>query len=259
MTNNTEILRTEGLKRSYLVNETKIDVLKGINLTINNQEFIAIMGKSGSGKTTLLKLLGLLDRPTEGKVFFKGEDSNSLRGDRLAMIRRREIGFIYQDYYLMDSLSVRENIMLPKILDHSPVEESITEAEKLADIMGVRALLDKKIFELSGGEKQRAAICRALMNHSDLILADEPTGNLDSATGALVMETFHKLQKRGKTIVLITHDPGIAAEADRAVTIRDGRIHDGAYIPHAPRTLRSAVDSLPMISASANPPKGAMA
>lgn len=136
MTNNTEILRTEGLKRSYLVNETKIDVLKGINLTINNQEFIAIMGKSGSGKTTLLKLLGLLDRPTEGKVFFKGEDSNSLRGDRLAMIRRREIGFIYQDYYLMDSLSVIENIMLPKILDHSPVEESITEAEKLADIMG---------------------------------------------------------------------------------------------------------------------------
>ena len=111
MTNNTEILRTEGLKRSYLVNETKIDVLKGINLTINNQEFIAIMGKSGSGKTTLLKLLGLLDRPTEGKVFFKGEDSNSLRGDRLAMIRRREIGFIYQDYYLMDSLSVIENIL----------------------------------------------------------------------------------------------------------------------------------------------------
>ena len=187
MTNNTEILRTEGLKRSYLVNETKIDVLKGINLTINNQEFIAIMGKSGSGKTTLLKLLGLLDRPTEGKVFFKGEDSNSLRGDRLAMIRRREIGFIYQDYYLMDSLSVRENIMLPKILDHSPVEESITEAEKLADIMGVRALLDKKIFELSGGEKQRIAICRALMNHSDLILADEPTGNLESASSETVM------------------------------------------------------------------------
>lgn len=195
MTNNTEILRTEGLKRSYLVNETKIDVLKGINLTINNQEFIAIMGKSGSGKTTLLKLLGMLDRPTEGKVFFKGEDSNSLRGDRLAMIRRREIGFIYQDYYLMDSLSVRENIMLPKILDHSPVEESITEAEKLADIMGVRALLDKKIFELSGGEKQRAAICRALMNHSDLILADEPTGNLDSASSETVMEYLQMINK----------------------------------------------------------------
>ena len=201
MTNNTEILRTEGLKRSYLVNETKIDVLKGINLTINNQEFIAIMGKSGSGKTTLLKLLGMLDRPTEGKVFFKGEDSNSLRGDRLAMIRRREIGFIYQDYYLMDSLSVRENIMLPKILDHSPVEESITEAEKLADIMGVRALLDKKIFELSGGEKQRAAICRALMNHSQMINKDLK-----------------------KTVVLVTHDAYVASFCDRVIFVKDGNI-----------------------------------
>ena len=132
MTNNTEILRTEGLKRSYLVNETKIDVLKGINLTINNQEFIAIMGKSGSGKTTLLKLLGMLDRPTEGKVFFKGEDSNSLRGDRLAMIRRREIGFIYQDYYLMDSLSIKENIMLPLILDEADVQESKKKCEEMA-------------------------------------------------------------------------------------------------------------------------------
>ncbi|MFR3925478.1 MAG: ATP-binding cassette domain-containing protein [Collinsella sp.] len=118
---------------------------------------------------------------------------------------------------------------------------------------------DHRISELSGGQMQRVAIARALVNDPPIILADEPTGNLDSATGALVMETFHKLQKRGKTIVLITHDPGIAAEADRAVTIRDGRIHDGAYIPHAPRTLRSAVDSLPMISASANPPKGVVA
>ena len=116
-----------------------------------------------------------------------------------------------------------------------------------------------KSNQMSGGQMQRVAIARALVNDPPIILADEPTGNLDSATGALVMETFHKLQKRGKTIVLITHDPGIAAEADRAVTIRDGRIHDGAYIPHAPRTLRSAVDSLPMISASANPPKGVVA
>lgn len=225
MTDNIEILRTEGLKRSYLVNETKIDVLKGINLTINNQEFIAIMGKSGSGKTTLLKLLGLLDRPTEGKVFFKGEDSNSLRGDRLAMIRRREIGFIYQDYYLMDSLSVRENIMLPKILDHSPVEESITEAEKLADIMGVRALLDKKIFELSGGEKQRTAICRALMNHSDLILADEPTGNLDSASSETVMEYLQMINKDlKKTVVLVTHDAYVASFCDRVIFVKDGNI-----------------------------------
>ena len=198
MINEKEILRAEGLKRTYLVNETKIEVLKGINLTINSQEFIAIMGKSGSGKTTLLKLLGMLDRPTEGKVFFKGEDSNFIIGDRLAKIRRCELGFIYQDYYLMDSLSVRENIMLPKILDHSSVEESMEESEKLADIMGVRTLMDKRTFELSGGEKQRVAICRALINHSDLILADEPTGNLDSASSETVMEYLQMINKDKK-------------------------------------------------------------
>ena len=207
MINEKEILRAEGLKRTYLVNETKIEVLKGINLTINSQEFIAIMGKSGSGKTTLLKLLGMLDRPTEGKVFFKGEDSNFIRGDRLAKIRRCELGFIYQDYYLMDSLSVRENIMLPKILDHSSVEESMEESEKLADIMGVRTLMDKRTFELSGGEKQRVAICLALINHSDLILADEPTGNLDSASSETVMEYLQMINKdMKKTVVLVTHD-----------------------------------------------------
>lgn len=225
MINEKEILRAEGLKRTYLVNETKIEVLKGINLMINSQEFIAIMGKSGSGKTTLLKLLGMLDRPTEGKVFFKGEDSNFIRGDRLAKIRRCELGFIYQDYYLMDSLSVRENIMLPKILDHSSVEESMEESEKLADIMGVRTLMDKRTFELSGGEKQRVAICRALINHSDLILADEPTGNLDSASSETVMEYLQMINKdMKKTVVLVTHDAYVASFCNRVIFVKDGMI-----------------------------------
>lgn len=225
MINEKEILRAEGLKRTYLVNETKIEVLKGINLTINSQEFIAIMGKSGSGKTTLLKLLGMLDRPTEGKVFFKGEDSNFIRGDRLAKIRRCELGFIYQDYYLMDSLSVRENIMLPKILDHSSVEESMEESEKLTDIMGVRTLMDKRTFELSGGEKQRVAICRALINHSDLILADEPTGNLDSASSETVMEYLQMINKdMKKTVVLVTHDAYVASFCNRVIFVKDGNI-----------------------------------
>ena len=225
MINEKEILQVEGLKRTYLVNETKIEVLKGINLTINSQEFIAIMGKSGSGKTTLLKLLGMLDRPTEGKVFFKGEDSNFIRGDRLAKIRRCELGFIYQDYYLMDSLSVRENIMLPKILDHSSVEESMEESEKLADIMGVRTLMDKRTFELSGGEKQRVAICRALINHSDLILADEPTGNLDSASSETVMEYLQMINKdMKKTVVLVTHDAYVASFCNRVIFVKDGMI-----------------------------------
>ena len=225
MINEKEILQVEGLKRTYLVNETKIEVLKGINLTINSQEFIAIMGKSGSGKTTLLKLLGMLDRPTEGKVFFKGEDSNFIRGDRLAKIRRCELGFIYQDYYLMDSLSVRENIMLPKILDLSSVEESMEESEKLADIMGVRTLMDKRTFELSGGEKQRVAICRALINHSDLILADEPTGNLDSASSETVMEYLQMINKdMKKTVVLVTHDAYVASFCNRVIFVKDGMI-----------------------------------
>lgn len=225
MINEKEILRAEGLKRTYLVNETKIEVLKGINLTINSQGFIAIMGKSGSGKTTLLKLLGMLDRPTEGKVFFKGEDSNFIRGDRLAKIRRCELGFIYQDYYLMDSLSVRENIMLPKILDHSSVEESMEESKKLTDIMGVRTLMDKRTFELSGGEKQRVAICRALINHSDLILADEPTGNLDSASSETVMEYLQMINKdMKKTVVLVTHDAYVASFCNRVIFVKDGMI-----------------------------------
>ena len=227
MTNNTEILRTEGLKRSYLVNETKIDVLKGINLTINNQEFIAIMGKSGSGKTTLLKLLGLLDRPTEGKVFFKGEDSNSLRGDRLAMIRRREIGFIYQDYYLMDSLSIKENIMLPLILDEADIQESKKKCEEMAEKFAITDLLDKKPYELSGGEKQRTAICRALIYNPDLILADEPTGNLDSASSEVVIHTLEEINKKmGKTILLVTHDPIIASSCDRIIFLKDGKVKE---------------------------------
>ena len=227
MINEKEILRAEGLKRTYLVNETKIEVLKGINLTINSQEFIAIMGKSGSGKTTLLKLLGMLDRPTEGKVFFKGEDSNFIRGDRLAKIRRCELGFIYQDYYLMDSLSVRENIMLPKILDHSSVEESMEESEKLADIMGVRTLMDKRTFELSGGEKQRTAICRAMIENPELILADEPTGNLDSNTSLQVIKTLvHINETLNKTVVMVTHDPKMASYGKKTFFLKDGVILD---------------------------------
>lgn len=174
-------------------------------------------------------------------------------------MRALSIGFVFQSFNLLPRLTVIENVMLP--LSYTNVPRSQREMRAVHALQAVTLPVDHwdhRISELSGGQMQRVAIARALVNDPPIILADEPTGNLDSATGALVMETFHKLQERGKTIVLITHDPGIAAEADRAVTIRDGRIHDGAYIPHTPRTLRSAVDSLPMISA-ANPPKGVMA
>ena len=224
------ILEVKNLVRSYNTatfrnSKNNVNVLKGISFQVAEGEFVGIMGKSGCGKTTLLKTLGMIDKPTDGTIKFMGEDTSELYGDKLADIRNSKIGFIFQDFYLMDSLSVEENIMLPKILDHSPVEESITEAEKLADIMGVRALLDKKIFELSGGEKQRAAICRALMNHSDLILADEPTGNLDSASSETVMEYLQMINKDlKKAVVLVTHDAYVASFCDRVIFVKDGNI-----------------------------------
>ena len=225
MNETTEILRAEDLCRSFQVQETKIDVLRGISLTVYEQEFVAIMGKSGSGKTTLLKLLSILDRPSSGKVFFKGKNARGIRGDRLAEVRRREIGFIYQDYYLMDSLSVLENIMLPAILDHRGAEECESEARRLAELMGISSLLEKHTYELSGGEKQRAAICRALSNHPDLILADEPTGNLDSASSETVMNYLTDInQKMKKTIVMVTHDPYVASCSSRVIFLKDGII-----------------------------------
>ena len=225
-------------------------ILHNVSLAVNPGEFVAITGPSGSGKSTLMNILGCLDKPTAG----------DLDDEELTEVRALSIGFVFQSFNLLPRLSVIENVMLP--LAYTNVPRSQREMRAVHALQAVTLPVDHwdhRISELSGGQMQRVAIARALVNDPHIILADEPTGNLDSATGALVMETFHKLQKRGKTIVLITHDPGIAAEADRAVTIRDGRIHDGAYIPHAPRTLRSAVDSLPRISASANPPKGEMA
>ena len=219
------LLKTENLKRTYMVQNTKIEVLKGIDLTIEREEFVAIMGKSGSGKTTLLKLLGILDRPTEGKVFLDGKDGYTLRGDRLAKIRRQKMGFVYQDYYLLDSLSVLENIMLPDVLDPKSAEDSLEEAKKLAKVMGVAHLLEKRTFELSGGEKQRVAICRALVNQPELILADEPTGNLDTASSETVMSYLKMINEEWeKTVVLVTHDPNVASYCQRVLFVKDGRI-----------------------------------
>ena len=190
------------------------------------------MGKSGSGKTTLLKLLSILDRPSSGKVYFKGKNTRSIRGDRLAEVRRREIGFIYQDYYLMDSLSVLENIMLPSILDRRGAEECLDESGRLAELMGISSLLEKHTYELSGGEKQRVAICRALSNHPDLIFADEPTGSLDSSSSEAVMNYLFEInQKLKKTIVMVTHDPYEASCSSRVIFLKDGMI--GRELQHS--------------------------
>ena len=255
------VIAVENLKYRYPNTESL--ALDGLSFTVEKGEFIGIVGENGAGKSTLSQaLIGLVPQFYKGayggRVLIEDLPAETTPISELCC----KVGLVFQnpfnqlsgakDNVYEEVAFGMQNLGVPREEMHRRAEEAL----KLLDIWQYR---DRNPFDLSGGQMQRVAIARALVNDPPIILADEPTGNLDSATGALVMETFHKLQKRGKTIVLITHAPGIAAEADRAVTIRDGRIHDGAYIPHAPRTLRSAVDSLPRISASANPPKGEMA
>ena len=224
------VLEVENLIRNYQKSAIKksdedIKVLKGLNFSVKQGEFVGIMGKSGCGKTTLLKVLGMIDKQTDGTVCFMGKDTSKLYGDELADIRREQIGFVFQDFYLMDSLSVEENIMLPMILGQEKVAVMTQAAQKYAEQFQISHLLKKNPYELSGGEKQRVAICRALINDPDLILADEPTGNLDSKTSADVLGLLkHTSGEFNQTIVMITHNNEIAQLADRIVRIEDGKI-----------------------------------
>ncbi len=223
-----DILRAEHLVRSY---ETpggeKTEVLRGINLAVEKGEFAGIMGKSGCGKTTLLKVLGLIDRQTGGELYFCGKETGKIRGDALARIRLRQIGFVFQDFYLMDSLTAEENIMLPMILGREKKERMEKETYGYAERFQITHLLKKYPYELSGGEKQRAAICRALINNPELILADEPTGSLDSKSGQIVIDALDKINREyGKTIVMVTHDPQMASYCSRILLLKDGAVLD---------------------------------
>ena len=217
--NKREVMKVENLVRNYKMvysdrqDEEEIKVLKGLDFTIEEQEFVGIMGKSGCGKTTLLKVLGLIDNASE------------LWSDELADIRRREIGFVFQDFYLLNSLSVKENIMLPMVLDKAPVDKCYKNVEAYAENFGLSHLLEKQPYEVSGGEKQRVAICRALINNPDLILADEPTGNLDSKSGKIVIDALKDINEHmGKTIIMVTHDPQMASYCSRLILLKDGVI-----------------------------------
>jgi len=222
------ILDIKDLSRSYVTINPKGEsisnhVLKGITFQVMKGDFIAIMGSSGCGKTTLLKTLGMLDSPDGGEVLYKGENVNDIGGDKLAKIRRTEIAFVFQDYYLLDSLTVQENIMLPLILNNDNYKKSIQKVRKTAASFGIEHLLDKKPYQLSGGEKQRTAICRAMVTDPELILADEPTGNLDSRSSMTVIKTLvHINKKLGKTILLVTHDSKIAGYCDKILFLENG-------------------------------------
>ena len=202
-------------------------VLNNVSFEIEEGEFVGIMGRSGCGKTTLLKTVGMLDKPDDGTIYYKDKDTKDIYRAELARLRRTEIAFVFQDYYLMDSLSIKENIMLPLILDEADVQESKKKCEEMAEKFAIADLLDKKPYELSGGEKQRTAICRALIYNPDLILADEPTGNLDSASSEVVIHTLEEINKKmGKTILLVTHDPIIASSCDRIIFLKDGKVKE---------------------------------
>lgn len=228
-----KIIETEGLVHNYKVEARQsaeiqeIHVLKGIDFAVEEGEFVGVMGKSGCGKTTFLKLLGMLERPTKGTVIFKGMDTEELWKDELADIRRRQIGFVFQDFYLMDSLSVMDNIKLPMILDKAEPEAMKRKVEKLTEQFGISGLLYKAPYELSGGEKQRAAICRALINDPEIVLADEPTGNLDSRSGQVVIDALCKINDElGKTVVMVTHDSRLASYCKKIILLKDGEIVD---------------------------------
>lgn len=207
-------------------------ILHDVSLSVYPGEFVAITGPSGSGKSTLMNILGCLDTPTSGKYLLEGLNVAELTDDELAEVRALRIGFVFQSFNLLPRMTVLDNVTLPLAYTDVPRREREKRAVHALRSVGLPVdHYDHRTNELSGGQMQRVAIARALVNDPAIILADEPTGNLDSTTGRQVLDTFHALKRAGKTIVLITHDPGVAAEADRAVQIRDGRIYQGAYVP----------------------------
>lgn len=200
--------------------------LTDINLTVDKGEFVGVMGPSGSGKTTLLNLIATIDEPTTGEVFIEGKNPHQLPKHKLALFRRRELGFIFQDFNLLHTLTVEENIVLPLTLDHKRVKEMKEKALQIAETLGIKDIFKKRTYEISGGQAQRTAVARAMIHDPKLVLADEPTGNLDSKASKDVMELLTLLNKTKKTtMLLVTHDAQAASYCDRVVFIRDGRLY----------------------------------
>jgi len=204
-----------------------LQALYDVNLKIKKGEFVSIVGPSGSGKSTLMNILGLLDYPTRGKYFLDGRDVSKLSEDARAYIRNKKIGFVFQSFNLLKRTSAIDNVSLPLIYGRVPYHERVKRAREALSSVGLGNKLDSMPNQLSGGQQQRVAIARALVTNPEMILADEPTGNLDSRTGKEIMDIFKKLNSKGRTIVLITHSDEIARDAQRRVIIRDGRVIDG--------------------------------
>lgn len=218
------ILIMKDLCKSYQLGSHELKVLKDINLTVHRGEYVAIMGPSGSGKSTLLNMIGCLDRPTTGDYLLGGQNVATLEDDDLSMIRGARIGFVFQSFNLIQQLNVVENIEIPMYYQGISEQESKSRAKELATMVGLDHRLDHRPYELSGGQQQRVAIARALSNDPLIILADEPTGNLDSSSGSDILDILDRLHSEGKTLVVVTHDEYIATKAERVVRLFDGYV-----------------------------------
>ncbi len=224
------IIKTDNLKRSFKVGSEKVEALKGIELSVEKGEFLSIMGPSGSGKTTLMNIIGCLDTPTSGSYYLNNQLVNDLADDDLALIRNKEIGFVFQSFHLLAKNSALNNVLLPLKYAGVKQEQAYVLAKNVLDKVGLSDRVNHAPSELSGGQQQRVAIARALVNKPSIVFADEPTGNLDSKTGDDVMELFKELNSQGQTIILITHEEDIAMQSKRIINIKDGLIESDERI-----------------------------
>jgi putative ABC transport system ATP-binding protein len=218
------VIRTYDLWKSYVMGDQTINAVSGVDIEIRRGEYVAIMGPSGSGKSTLMNLIGCLDTPSKGEYYINGKLVSTMSDDELAQIRNKEIGFVFQTFNLLSRATALHNVELPLIYAGFSSEERLKKAQERLTQVDLAHRMHHKPNELSGGQRQRVAIARALVNNPSILLADEPTGNLDSATGVEIMALFERLHAQGNTIVLVTHEPDIAMHAHRVITVRDGKV-----------------------------------
>ena len=240
----TVLIETRGIVKDYRLGSHLVHALRGVSVTIQAGAFVAVMGPSGSGKSTFMNLLGCLDTPTAGRYLFEGEDISNLSGDRLARIRNKKIGFVFQTFNLLPRMSALENVELPLLYNGAAPRERRPRARSRLEAVGLADRAHHLPAQLSGGQQQRVAIARALINEPALVLADEPTGNLDSRTSVEIMALFQELNRSGITIVLVTHEADIAAYAARGLTFRDGRVIKDEPV-QTPREARVLLAALP--------------